>query len=125
MNVPEESTGTNSIPSPADDAGVGVDTESSTKGVDTAAVDFKSGDVVSVGAPVGLKSGDVVSVGAAVGFRSGDAVSAGAAVGWTVGAGVPHPTRTAVTLDTRTAMASRTTRFLISLHICEHKLYSV
>ena len=107
MDVPEESTDANSIPSPSDDAGVGVDTESPTGGVDSAAVDFGSGDEVSVGTAVG--SAVVVS------FRIGDV--AGAAAGWSVGPDDPHPPRTAGTLDTRTAMASETTSFLMSLHL--------
>ena len=47
----------------------------------------------------------------AAGFRSGDVVSVGTAAAWSVGADGPHPARTAVTLDTRATMASRTTSF--------------
>ena len=53
LDVPKESSGANSTPSPADDAGVGVYKESRTRGVDSVAVGFRNGDVFSVGAAAG------------------------------------------------------------------------
>ena len=138
LDVPEESTGANSIPSPSDDAGAGVGTGSSTEAVDSVARGVRSGDTVSVGAAAGWSVGaDDVGVGVdtesstggadwvAAGFRSGDVVSVGTAAAWSVGADGPHPARTAVTLDTTATMASRTTSFLISLHLYVPKSYLV
>ena len=66
-------------------AGVGVDTESSTGGVNTVVVEFRGIDVVSVGV----------------------------AADWSAGAADPHPAMTAITLDTRAALTRQTTSFLI------------
>ena len=79
------------------------------------------GDVVSVGAAVavGFRRGAAVSVGAAVavGCRSGAAVSVGVAAGCSAGAADPHPAMTIIMLDARATVVSRTTSFLISLHL--------
>ncbi len=53
----------------------------------------------------------------AVSFSSGAAVSVGAAAGWSAGVDDPHPPRTIIRLDARATVVSRTTSFLISLHL--------
>ena len=139
-DVPEESADTTSIPSSVDDGGVGVGTESPTRRADSVAVVLGSGDGVSVGAATGGDStpspADDVGVGVdtesstggadsvAVGFRSGGVDSVGAAMGWSMGEDGPHPGRTVVAPDTRATMASRTTSFLISLHLYGTRLCS-